>query len=243
MLFSVLRNSREELNIWREYYKLKREQLRRRSLQRVSLFLNLLDLELMPFHRRWLAFTLRHKRSLLLAPRGHGKTTLCVVGYGLYKILKQPNLRVLLISNTSHQARAILRELKEHLERNPIILQLFGNLVGDKWSEDEITLRGRQRIGKEATITAMGVLGPVISKHYDLVFLDDVVDEENASSALQREKIRTWYYKTLLPTLEPWAELHITGTRYHPLDLYGTIIQKSNGGLPLRNMLKERRHN
>jgi len=40
-----------------------------------------------------------------------------------------------------------------------------------------------------------------------------------------RERQRVWYFKELLPTLEPNGELHVIGTRYHHDDLYGKLIQ------------------
>lgn len=85
-------------------------------------------------------------------------------------------------------------------------------------------MSSRRRIAKEATVTAMGVGGPIISKHYDTIILDDIIDEENARTQEQREKMRVWYYKSLLPCLEPEGEIHILGTRYHPYDLYHTLL-------------------
>ena len=52
-----------------------------------------------------------------------------------------------------------------------------------------------------------------------------VVDEENARTEVQREKTKTWYYKTLVPCLEPHGRLFMVGTRYHYLDLYGHLIR------------------
>ena len=59
---------------------------------------------------------------------------------------------------------------------------------------------------------------------------DDLVDEENARTEGQREKVRTWYFKTLLPCLEPDGRLFIVGTRYHFLDLYGLLIKNELAG-------------
>jgi len=93
------------------------------------------------------------------------------------------------------------------------------------WNEQEINLKIRAGKSKEANITTMGVLGPIIARHYDVIILDDVVDEENSRTRSQREKLLVWYYKVLLPCLEPEGRLHIIGTRYHYLDLYGHLIE------------------
>ena len=56
------------------------------------------------------------------------------------------------------------------------------------------------------------------------------MDEENARTEVQREKVKVWYYKTLVPCLEPHGKLHLIGTRYHYLDLYGYLIRNELAG-------------
>jgi predicted phage terminase large subunit-like protein len=68
-------------------------------------------------------------------------------------------------------------------------------------------------------------MGAVISRHFDVIILDDIVDEENARTGPQRDKLRSWFYTTLMPTLEPDGKLLILGTRYHLRDLYGYLAQ------------------
>jgi predicted phage terminase large subunit-like protein len=192
-----------------------------------------------PFHQRWWEFTAQNRLSLLLAPRGHGKSTILTVAFTIFRVLDNPDLRVLIVSNTAAQALAFLREIRAHLEKNPAIFKVHGGLAGTPWNENELALCSRLIPAKEATVTAMGVMGPVISKHYDLIILDDVVDETLAANKAMRQKIETWYYKELLPTLEPDGELHIMGTRYHHDDLYGKLIAKGMPALIERAIIEE----
>ena len=175
-------------------------------------------------HRVWMDFQLGNPRTLILAPRGHGKSTICTVLYAIWKLLNDPNRRILIISNTDTQAVNLLGEIKAQLE-SPAFREVFGNLRGEPWHNHQLTLSTRTRIAKEASITAMGVFGPVISGHYDDILVDDSVDEKNARSEKQRETLRIWYRKKLLPCLEPGGDIHVLGTRYHPLDLYNDIIE------------------
>lgn len=85
----------------------------------------------------------------------------------------------------------------------------------------------RQLIAKEATITALGVFGPITLRHFDIIVADDLVDFENSRTYEQRQKLRDWVSTTLEPTLEPTGEIHFVGTRYHPQDLYSTLLDKS----------------
>src|SRR5690606_6110316 len=80
-------------------------------------------------------------------------------------------------------------------------------------------------------VTCVGVEGTIVSKHYDVIISDDLVDEDNSRTKTQRDKIRTWYYQTLDPTLEPpdpavphRGEHHHLGTRYHYDDLWGHLL-------------------
>ncbi len=189
----------------------------------------MLGMELQPFHLDWLRFQDEHERTVLLAPRGHGKTTIADILFVLWRVLKNPDTRVLVVSNTMLQAKSFLREIAAHIER-PEIARLWGNPKGTRWNEGEIELN-RKRIAKEPTITAVGAGGAIISRHYELIVCDDIIDEENSATALQRDKARTWFFKTLLPCLEPQGGLHIIGTRWHHADLYGELIKS---GWPTR---------
>jgi phage terminase large subunit-like protein len=83
---------------------------------------------------------------------------------------------------------------------------------------------------REASVTCVGVESAVVSKHYDVILSDDLVDEDNARTKHMREKTRVFYYQTLDPTLMPpdpkrphVGEHHRLGTRYHFADLYGHL--------------------
>ncbi len=189
-----------------------------------SLFARMvLGTELQPFHRSWLSFQDSNPRSLLMAPRGHGKTTVADVLFVLWRLLGNPNERVLIVSNTMNQARAFLREIAGQLEREEV-RDIWGDLRGSRWTESEIELL-RSRIAKEPSITATGAGGAIISRHYDTIICDDIIDEENSMSATQREKTRVWFFKTLLPCLEPDGRIHVIGTRWHYGDLYGELMK------------------
>jgi predicted phage terminase large subunit-like protein len=209
---------------------LRREILRREILEngRIDLLATaLLDYQLLPFHRTMLDFQSAATDSCLqLAPRGFGKSTILTITRAVYEILRNPNIRILIASNTQLQAEIFLREIKFHLALNERLIDVFGRFQDEtKWDAREIMVKPRTSSAKEATVTSVGVGGPVASRHYDLILADDLVDEENARTEGQREKVRTWYYKTLSPCLEPHGRLLITGTRYHYLDLYGWLIK------------------
>jgi predicted phage terminase large subunit-like protein len=209
---------------------LRREVLRREVLEsgRIDLLATaVLGYEMRGFHQRMVDYQSGATDSALqLAPRGFGKSTVLTIARCVFEILLDPNIRILIASNTQLQAEVFLREVKFHLSHNERLIDTFGRFAGEeKWTDREINVAPRTSSAKEATVTAVGVGGPVASRHYDLIICDDIVDEENSRTEGQREKTRTWYYKTLLPCLEPHGRLFIVGTRYHYLDLYGSLIK------------------
>jgi hypothetical protein len=199
------------------------------ALNNIRYFIEeVLGYQLTGFHSEWFLSQLQSRETLILAPRGHGKSTICTICFSIWRIIHAPDIRILIVSNTASQAESFLREIRTQLTQNEVLLSIFGSSLGPRWSQEEIIVSARRRIAKEATITAMGVGGPIISKHYDVIILDDIIDEENARTEEQREKMKVWYYKSLLPCLEPYGEIHILGTRYHPYDLYHTLLTSSD---------------
>jgi predicted phage terminase large subunit-like protein len=180
-----------------------------------------------PHHEQILSNITNNRITLDLAPRGFGKSTIGDVGYCIWRISQDRNIRILIVSNTQTQAQAFIREIKNHLEGNEKLIEMFGSFTQDsqKWTESELTVTGRTSPKKESTLTALGASGALISKHFDIIIGDDLVDFENGRTELQRKKLSEWYRTALLPTLEPRVgEMHILGTRYHPSDLYQDMI-------------------
>lgn len=216
----------------------------RATIEKLQLLVNPANLgrylgyQIAPHHQAILSQITGHKRTLTLAPRGHGKSTVGTVIYCLWKVLVNPDVRILICSNTDRQAKSFMREIKAHLESEKIT-RLFGDLQGPKWSDEEITLANKSKITKESTITALGSSGQVITRHFDVLIADDIVDFENARTQGQREKLKEWFYTSLLPTLEPDGELHIYGTRYHPFDLYQSLIDSGEYEVQIMRALNE----
>ncbi len=179
-----------------------------------------------PHHARIFRHVRMHDRTIDLAPRGFGKSTIGDVAYCIWRIVQDRNIRILVVSNTQRQAEAFIREIKSQMIGNEKLISMYGEFIGEfkKWTESEVIVNGRKSVQKESTLTGLGASGQVISKHFDIIIGDDIVDFENARTELQREKLIEWYYSSLMPTLEPNGEIHLIGTRYHPFDLYQTLI-------------------
>lgn len=164
----------------------------------------------------------KKQSTVILLPRGGAKTTWGNTIFLSKYIADNPDVRVGLVSNTARQANDFSRAIKWTFESNPRFRDLYGNLVSSaKWTDVEWLRAGSKWHGsKDVTLYAVGAGGAVISKRFDILLCDDILDEENTTNVEQREKIENWFFKTLLPTLVPGGVVVLLGTRWAEEDLY-----------------------
>ena len=186
---------------------------------------------LQPLHASIIHNVSDNQASMDLAPRGHGKSTIGDVDFCITKVLRNPDIRIMIGSKTQTQASAFLKEIRTRFEQNVNLIRIFGDWKKSRdnvWNDKEFTVNRRTVIKKEATVSALGASGAVVSKHFDIIIGDDLVGFENARTEAQRKVLKEWFYSSLYPTLEPDGEIHILGTRYSPMDLYEDLIKSKN---------------
>lgn len=216
---------------WREQRALKHKLIRHKVLNenRLDILCKLVfenpPLVIKPFHARMIDFQRKHDHNLILVYREAGKTLLLTIGAVVHEILKDPNIRILIVSKTCGQAETFLRGIKKRL-MEPRLVEIFGEQISyDKWDTREINVAGRTSAAMESNVTTVGIDGAVVSKHFDMIICDDLVTLDNSRTQTQREKTQQWFYTELMPTLEKGGRISIIGTRYHWGDLYGHFIR------------------
>lgn len=177
---------------------------------------------------------------MALLPRGGAKTTHGNTGLGAWLVSNFPDIAIGLMSNTQTQADAFSRAIRNTVENNPRHVRLYENLKSDqKWTDGEWTRKGSGLIGtNNSTMYARGVGGAIISKRFDIIILDDILDEENSANPEAREKVEEWFFKTVLPCLKPDGVVIGLGTRWAVEDLYEKLIGKvEDGGKGWRSLV------
>lgn len=171
------------------------------------------------------------RRKLFLKPRGTYKSTIYTVAYPLWKLINNPNERILIANATSENAEAFLREITTHLLRNDRFISLFGKLIESHTAKvSSITLKSRTSFNKEPSISTIGVLGTLVSAHYSTIICDDLANDKDRESESIREKKKKWL-QDLISVLDPDGEIIVVGTRWHYNDLYKFIIEDLNSKL------------
>jgi predicted phage terminase large subunit-like protein len=160
-------------------------------------------------------------------PRGTLKSTAITVGYSIQRIVKNRNIRILILNAVFDNAKKFLDEIKGHFEGNQILTGLYGGEYGGfvdnkNWRAEEIKVLGRTVNYKEPTISlgSPGVLKT--GMHYDLIIMDDLVDDLNTRTKEGMDEIIK-VYKLCLALLQPDGEIVVIGTRWHFNDLYNYI--------------------
>lgn len=163
------------------------------------------------------------KRKLIVMPRGTFKTSIAVVAYAIWRVINDPNIRIVIDSELFTNSKRSLREISQHLQ-NPTLTDLFGVFRGGGvWNESELLISQRTKTYKEATITCSGIGAQKTGQHYALAILDDMNSPQNSATKEGREKViqHAQYYQSIL---DPGGELVIVGTRYAVDDLIGWTL-------------------
>ena len=166
-------------------------------------------------------------RLLVNVPPNHAKTQTVTINYVTYRIVRDPNLSVIIVSKTQEMARKMLYAIKQRLT-HPMYADMqvaFGPADGykataDQWSATKIYLGGDARTSgeKDPTVEALGMGGQIYGARAGLVVLDDVVTLSNAG---EWPKQMDWVRQEVASRLPPGGgQLLIVGTRVSPVDLY-----------------------
>jgi len=175
--------------------------------------------------RRWTEY-FQQKRFFHAAPRDHGKSTLYCFVLPLWEMVRDPHVRILLVSKTLDLASRFVTTLRQEVETNPRIRHVYGLLKPETpraWNRYALFLR-RERNIREPTVRALGLLGSCAGLRADLIVADDIIDSESCFFRRQRDRIHQWFLSELTPVLEAEGRMIVVGTRKHNDDLYARLM-------------------
>ena len=148
------------------------------------------------------------KQINVQAPRGTGKTTLVNRLIPIWRICykefdlamgRQPEEFILIVGRNETMARQRISEIRNVLERNPLIRADFGDLVGDPWAKREtntkngIALRPLGR-GSSPRGALIGDVRPTLK------LCDDIEDPKRCLNPDLREEDRDWFMTDFMYT-------------------------------------------
>ncbi|HDY86824.1 MAG TPA: hypothetical protein ENH82_01770 [bacterium] len=172
---------------------------------------------------------------VILMPRNHLKSTIGSVNYPIWDLGQNPNLRILILSDTLPVAKSFLNLIRENIENNKRLHFVFPDLKPatdacgkngfKKWSEKEIIVQRDKRIASPSILVA-GILTNITGLHFDRHIYDDIITEKNAQTDERMKKVYR-LYETSLNLLDRGGRKLMPGTRYRDNDLYGDLEENN----------------
>lgn len=169
---------------------------------------------------------------IINTPPEHAKSTTITVNYVTYRVCSDPNIRIIIVSQTQEMAKRFLRAVKDRLAgANPAYQKLQIDFAPEggfdanssSWTADSIYVNAEARDSGEATPTvqALGINGQIYGNRADLIIFDDTVTGKNAH---EFAKQIDWIQREVDNRLSlPGGTLLLVGTRLAPVELYSEI--------------------
>ena len=180
-----------------------------------------------------------NNRILINIPPNHAKSMTITVDYITYQVARNPNFRVLIVSQTQRLAADFLYAIKQRLT-HPVYEDLQSayaagvgfNSKSSSWQATRVTFGDELRESgeKDPNIEAVGIGGQIYGKRADMIIVDDAVTLSNANDFERQIK---WLTQDVRSRLNPTGKLIIIGTRVASVDLYRELRQEDRypGGL------------
>ena len=126
-------------------------------------------------HRELQQHLSRHRCALVEMPRDHGKTMQVCLRV-IWELGNNPNLRIKIVCASEAIALDRSRFLRQQIERNPLVRQVFPRLMpAYPWQAEAFTVARRPGI-LGPSVMAFGVGGSSTGTRADLLVCDDIVD-------------------------------------------------------------------
>ena len=185
----------------------------------------------------------RYKKRMILWPRGLFKTSAIIVEM-VQSILNYPNIRICFLTGSDKLAKEQCRRLKDIFEKPSKMFQfLFPeftlksvlNKRTKQW-EDVNPKMGdahhfnvpcrTSRIFAQPTFSISTAKCVKSGAHFDLIFVDDLVNDQNYKNVKALQKCYQ-EYQDICPMMDPAGFMVLTGTRYSFGDTYERIQEQA----------------
>ena len=172
---------------------------------------------------------------IINTPPGHAKSTTITTNYVVWRIVQNPDIKILIVSSNATNANKFLYAIKMRLDSTRAFAELKkdfapvegfdgGNAI---WRNDMIYVNqaeDEETTGeKDPTVQALGIGKKIYGARADLIILDDVVDHSNAHDF---ENQIDWIQNILQSRIDADdGKILVVGTRLATQDLYGELVK------------------
>jgi hypothetical protein len=199
---------------------------------------DVLGMELSPHILEWGDLVTAHSRLAIEAARDHGKSAFFSYAYPIWRAWSEPGCEVYLFSHTLDQAVEFLDLIlwgRNNLKGMCEIPALLDLLPSELEVRRDRKLRMNRRdvvLRNGSRIRAVGWGKAIRGRHPKYVVLDDVLNDNDMWSEIERRKNISYFQSAIVNMVMP-SEQHadhftggqclVVGTPYHMLDLYAHL--------------------
>lgn len=163
------------------------------------------------------------------APRYHAKTAIKCFLIPIYQALHEPETfrHYLNVQYSDTKANSVNRTLKLEFEDNRELAEIYGDMIGERWNDDQFVLKNG--VVFSAVGTGQSIRGiNYRSKRPDYIICDDLYNEDDINNPDSTQKKTEWFWSTLYPARAQSRKtsLHIQGTATNDQDIM-TQLEKS----------------
>lgn len=195
-------------------------------------FYNYFNDKEMPAHcEEWVRAAFDEPLLLLNVPPRHNKSTVFSIWYPVWRIVRDRDTQVLIVSQTDTLSTRWVGYIASILASSDVP-RVFGRFKPEKgdseipWrpSKGELMVLGRE--GSRAmqfSVLSRGSGSQILGFEADLIVADDVTTKKIAISPIQRESQILWFQEEVLSRGNPDARAIVIGQRVHLHDLYAYL--------------------
>lgn len=167
------------------------------------------------------------RKSLILLPPGHRKTT-TLVAYMAWCLATKHRLRIMVVSHNASLASDIMKQVCNILE-SPASINLVGQIIPDNpkytteaWKSDKRIIYPNP-LHKDPNLLAYGIDGGILGYRVDLIVMDDCITASNTVSYTMRKRITDKFWAEIHKRLDPGGQIIVAGSRFYKEDLYDDL--------------------
>lgn len=161
-------------------------------------------------------------------------STLAAKDFAAWQYVKNHDIRVGIFSSTEDKAADILEGIKRSFHEDtatPMMKQLFPECIVTRkwankmpWSKGTALMPRPSHYAKENTFHAMSVWGSPEGYHFNVIILDDLIDQKTARSEADMTQAIYFFnnHEPLFDSIRDGISI-VIGTRYGENDLYAEI--------------------
>lgn len=177
------------------------------------------SIERLPAEHTW-SIEVKEAQHSFIANGGilNHNTNQISIGHVLWRIGKDPNCAIAILTNTGGMASRTVGALKTYIAESQEFRDVFPDVKpGEKWAESSFTVT-RSTIRKDPTVQAVGLTGSIVGSRLDGLVIDDIDDMDSTHTAQARDQTEAKVRKQALTRLSAGGWAVAIGNVWHEDD-------------------------